>query len=776
MTPRTLLISFLANYFRKIPIPENYSSVTKADALIISRESRLITQSILQSFAQRSAQPKPERYSSAECRGLRWITIAEVTHLNNAEPQFYNRRFITLNVIHGRGPLRESPSYRESIWRSLKTILSRRALIVDFGESFTPAQSAGSTRSLERLAKLDFYRMLKLYRGTPFQPRRIQARMVLGGHEFERECLKIAAEINQPVAKIKRRAKKEFYQLASNPNRLIYLGLLPLAQVIVRSLFTQVRTTGFKNFLEAAKNRPVALVSMHRSHLDYIILGDVFYQSKINTPLIAAGLNLSFWPFGFIIRSLGGYFVKRETKKDPVHAMVLQRYVTYLVKRGHSQEFFIEGGRSRSGRMMPPKLGILATLVSAFAQGVRKDIVIVPVSISYERVAEENVYGKENTGKGKERESLYSLFKALKIFKHKFGEVVIVFGQPIPISAAPENAQNPRVWSEDLLRRHTAELGDSVTHALQKQISPTLTGMACASLLMAPRYALREPELIKSLNNLCSLLDLLRKADPKLGAASPLLQRFINGEEGLLSDLGRSPIVSVELLHESRVFYIAGKRRYSADFYKNGVVHIFFNCALLALLELSQDKILESDLVKFHAIFEHEFLLGTKQEFLDDIQRTINILKESQTIRIQDGHVRFTRESPYFIPLLLLSSIQSHLWVRKNLTHPPTWLGYDEAGSGRVILVSEFFTFLQEKFRLAARIGSLTRTEASSRAELEAVLDSLIRRRLVQTSFSASGKKLIQLKELSQEEFKLLEDTNEASLSYLDAIQRRLGR
>ncbi len=767
------LKSLLVRYFDNIPLPERIENLEIPGVIVVSQESRMVTAALLNSFAKgrNFAQIYELPAGGLEQSSSYWLTLDRLERKDFNAAAVRGRKFITLNLIHGRGPLREQPSYRPSVWRSFKTLFSRKALIVDFGDPFEIAKE--TAQAIERSSKLSFYRTIKMYRGTPFQSRKTQARVVLGGHEFEREAAKLSTELNIPISKVKRSARREFYQLASNPNRWIYLALLPLARLIVNSLFSEVRTRGFRNFLDAAKNHPVALISMHRSHLDYIILGEIFYRSKVNTPLIAAGLNLSFWPFGFIIRSLGGYFVKRESKKDQIHSRVLQRYVTYLVKRGHSQEFFIEGGRSRSGRMLAPKLGLLSTLVGAYVDGLRKDVTAIPVSISYERVVEESVYGRENTGRAKEKENLFSLFKAMKIFRHKYSEVVVVFGEPISISAAAENLVDG-LSSEQQIKQITSNLGTALISAIRNQVSPTLTSLSCAALLMAPGYALRQRDLVKALASLCNLLATLRRKGEKVGEFTPSLERFIQGEDTRIFDLQRSGIVSIDSLRDSKIFFIPGERRFSADFYKNGVIHLLFKPGVLSLLETLRGRISAPDLTLVHSIFQHEYLLSEKADFLTEIERLLKELEVEGSAYKMDDQWRVNRESELFIPAILLSSVQAHLWFRRNLLSPPSWVLTQGAEQKQMISTVEFFNFLKEKFRLASRLGGLSSTEASSKAALEGVLDSLLRRGLISLSFSPKGKRLISVEERAEGELQFLDDCNQALLSHLDSVQKRM--
>ena len=134
------------------------------------------------------------------------------------------------------------------------------------------------------------------------------------------------------------------------------------------------------------------LVPCHRSHFDYLILSYLFHANYLSPPHIAAGINLSFWPLGPLFRGAGAYFIRRTLRGQRLYKMVFRNYLTFLIREGYTQEFFIEGGRSRTGKILTPKLGMLSAIVNAFIDGVRRDLYLVPVSIHYGRIVEEEAY------------------------------------------------------------------------------------------------------------------------------------------------------------------------------------------------------------------------------------------------------------------------------------------------------------------------------------------------------------------------------------------------
>ena len=214
--------------------------------------------------------------------------------------------------------------------------------------------------------------------------------------------------------------------------------------------------------IDAAKLHPLVLVPSHRSHFDYLILSWLFYRSHLVPPQVAAGINLAFWPLGPIFRRAGAFFLRRSFDGDPLYTAVFRSYVQHLIKDGVTQEFFIEGTRSRTGKTLRPRLGMLRMVLEAYARGARRDLYLVPVGFTYERLVEEGSVAAERGGAAKQRESLLNLFRAGRVLRYRYGSVTVRFGEPISLAKqlGPEFPRRDRPRPAcPTCARSTAELG-----------------------------------------------------------------------------------------------------------------------------------------------------------------------------------------------------------------------------------------------------------------------------------------------------------------------------
>lgn len=847
---RTILLKYLSFVFRMVKTPASIDAVISMlpDVLVVVPGKSLLVEGLLYVMARSQGlsgtcylggkHPVSERVplqnipirsgnnsfgDPAKIQTLNWIdadqykTIAELLSANSA------LHLATLNLFHVKGPVRNPPQRSPGIFWHFGLLFARRMLIVVFGTPFRPAifkpadeaasppntiDVSGRLPSLLRLRraiKVDFYLNLKIVRGTPFQNIEAQERICLSGPEFEREIKIVAERSNQSPGRTRRAARRAFYQMAANPRRPMYSILAIISRIITSRLFTEVVTHGLDRLVGAIRHHPVVLVPMHRSHLDYILIGYKLYEANVNPPLVAAGINLSFWPIGFVIRSVGSYFVKRNAR-DRLHTLVLKRYVTYLIKRGHLQEFFIEGGRSRSGKMMQPKLGLIGIFADAWRKGLRRDIMFVPVSITYENVVEEASFGEENTGRSKSRESLFSLIRALDIFSRRYGEVVINFGPPIALSKFVSNLKDSQPKFEliassafesqsataaarsDLRlvsspvsspgsspvssprekpreeRYYVQELAAHLTRAIRDQTNPSLTALTCTALMSAPRYGMLRTDLVSSIHALSSFIQ-SQQGSLKFGQFTPALASFLAGRDYLLNDLARGSMVSVSSFLETQAFAIPGKRRFSADFYRNSTIHLFLPLGLYSLLEMLDRDLSVNAALEFYPLFAHDLLLPPPHSYESVLSSSLSSLMECGAVAAVDtehgASTRFiSRDNPLYMPGLLIGFLESLLWVHHNLQGSSAKIDEIEArtkaSKSRTFAYGEFLDHLQREFRIASYLGLVSRTEAASRSSLQAAIDALVARQIIVLPDGASKNGKLVLKQECHTEVEML--------------------
>lgn len=743
MPGRIIMRDLLKRYFGLIETPPSFERIAAAtdSHVIVTQSGSLVIEALLRSFAERrglygvtniarlleGGGPQPLQSDT-----LYWVSVHDEESLERVRAAYPAVSISTLNVFQGRGPIRTNPSYKMGFLRLLgmlaAPLMKKHFFVVVFGEPFPVAKDAPQHTKLSRRVKLDFFQNLKVVRGVPFQPLAVQERYLLAGHEYERVVAALSKKLGLSEAQLRRRMRREFRRMAAAPRGATLSLAAWLAKVLIRRLFTEVQILGIDKFRQAAREHPVVLVPMHRSHLDYILLGSVLYESNLNAPLVAAGMNLRFWPVGGFLSSAGAYFVKRGTRNDHIHGFLLQRYITYLIKRGHLQEFFIEGGRSRSGRMMSPKLGLLGIMVSSLLKGVRKELLFVPVSISYENVIEDKVYGAENTGQPKREENWRELLRAGKILRGKYGEVSINFGDPISLArfaAQLSREENGEAYKKKIV----INVASTITERLTEQVSPSMSSLMYTALMMAPNYGLKRERLVATVQSLARVAGIMRRVNPVLGSFSPSLVRFLGGREGLLYDITRGGIIEIQEAFNTEVFYIPGRKRFVADFYKNHSLHLFFGVSILSMLELLGRPLTPECAEELQQLIGQRFLILRRGDFKQETAALIDALLLEGVLREGADGPRFSDLSPgIFMPALLLGSLESLTWLYFNLLHfPSERCAAQERGASDVVCsyrYNELLKKAQSDFAPAEHLGLVHRTESSSKSALLLALEA----------------------------------------------------
>ncbi|MDQ9819609.1 glycerol-3-phosphate 1-O-acyltransferase PlsB [Acinetobacter bereziniae] len=290
---------------------------------------------------------------------------------------------------------------------------------------------------------------------------------------------------------------------------------LRFAEIALTKLWTQlydgIEVHNFDTVRELAKDYEIVYTPCHRSHIDYLLLSYVIYNRGLMVPHIAAGINLNMPIVGQLMRGAGAYFIRRSFNGNALYTAVFKEYIYSMLNRNTPMEYFIEGGRSRTGLLLPPKKGMLAMTIQSYLRGNSKPIAFIPTYFGYEKLIEGSSYIKELGGQKKQAESLFGLLKSIQKIEKVFGVVHVNLGEPVFLEDILQKNQAPQhvgLHDEipDSVKATVNDVAIDILENINKAVVINPISLISLVLLNAPTHSLAEREVLVRLEQFRNLL------------------------------------------------------------------------------------------------------------------------------------------------------------------------------------------------------------------------------------------------------------------------------
>jgi glycerol-3-phosphate O-acyltransferase len=493
---------------------------------------------------------------------------------------------------------------------------------------------------------------------------------ILQDPEFRQDLVKIGGKSGKAPRDLEDEARTYIKELVPTSTPMGLDLLIRLSRYVYTRGYDRdivVDPEQVKKLRKLASEHPVILLCNHRSQVDSFAIYSTLYDNDLPHPHTFGGINMK-WPIiGNIQRSSGMIFIRRAFNDNPVYKAVLQRYIDYLVSRRFPLLWSIEGGRSRTGKLVPPRYGLLHWLLNAAERFDKtQPLYIVPLSVVFEQVVDVDAYAHEQLGGVKKPENLSWFYQYLQSFKTPMGKIHIRFGDPVQARVDAGQPRDP-IAVERLAFETCVELNRSTP--------VTRASLVCGTLLAASPQALTQTELRSELD---ILLDYLRATDCK--ATFPLEQSAEELLQASQPELLDSGVVHCFEAGIEPVYNVVEDKALDAAYYRNNAIHFLFTGGIadLALAKLYIDgcgdeplQDLEEEVLQLRKLFQWEFFFPEKEEFLEGLYRDLDIRHSEWrelTAKGKDGlHQLFRELSPLLGHGALEPYLESYRIVSEQL-------------------------------------------------------------------------------------------------------------
>ena len=516
-----------------------------------------------------------------------------------AHPQF-DVDLVPVAIFWGRAPHKEMSWWRllfAEDWilvgrfrKFLSVIFNGRNTLVYFGEPIrlrdVMEEGLSEPRSVRRVLR-SLRMVLRAQRASSIGPDLSHRRtMVL--QILKTQAVRQAVRNEMQARQLQRRpalllARKYALEIAANYSQAFVTFMAMALGRLWNSLYDGVELEHLENLSAVGDGVEIIYAPCHRSHMDYLLLSYIIYRKGFAVPHVAAGANLNMPLIGRFLRKGGAFFLRRSFKGDALYPVVFAKYLGFMMARGHPLEYFIEGGRSRTGRLLSPRTGMLSMTVRSYVRDPKRPVMFMPVYFGYERIVEGRTYIGELSGRPKQKESVFVLLKStVSVLRSKFGKVHVNLGRPIALDQllqkhnpnwrlGPAENDDPRAgW----IGAAISDLAVRINTEINAAAAVTPINLVAIAILATPRQALPELDLVRQLE----LYQRLLRDAPY----SPLVT--------ITPDSGQQMVAYAEafgLLERQKhplgdIMRMNAENAVLATYYRNNILHLFAMPSLLA--------------------------------------------------------------------------------------------------------------------------------------------------------------------------------------------------
>ena len=548
------------------------------------------------------------RYAARAPRYLEQLIDAAAAH-----PQF-DVDLVPVAIFWGRAPHKEISWWRLPFtedWilvgrfrKILSVIFNGRNTLVYFGEPIrlreVMDEGLSEPRSVRRVLR-SLRTILRAQRASSIGPDLSHRRtMVL--QVLKTQAVRQAVRNEMQSRQLQRRpalllARKYALEIAANYSQAFVTFMAMALGRLWNSLYDGVQLEHLENLSAVGDGVEIIYVPCHRSHMDYLLLSYIIYRKGFAVPHVAAGANLNMPLIGRLLRKGGAFFLRRSFKGDALYAVVFAKYLGFMMARGHPLEYFIEGGRSRTGRLLSPRTGMLSMTLRSYLRDPKRPVKFMPVYFGYERIVEGRTYIGELSGQPKQKESIFVLLRSIvAVLRSKFGTVHVNLGQPIDLdellqkhnpdwrSEPSENGDSRAGWIDHAI----AELAVRINTEINAAAAVTPINLVAMAILATERQALPEVDLVRQVE----LYQRLLRDAPY----SPLVTVTPDSGQQIVAYAESFGLLERQKHPLGDIMRMSAENAVLATYYRNNILHLFAMPSLLACAFVSNARMRTVDI------------------------------------------------------------------------------------------------------------------------------------------------------------------------------------
>jgi glycerol-3-phosphate O-acyltransferase len=592
------------------------------------------------------------------------INIVPISIYYGRLPQ---REASCLNLLYAEGWNTESP-FR----RFIQLLLNGRQTLIQVDPPLSlrqlkkdsPHQPAGViAHKAVRVFHNHFHRRRQAIIGPDLSHRRSLFKLILQDADVKQAINSAATKNHQNTEQVLAEANTLLENIAANFSPGTTRILAPLLSFFWKKAYKSVHIVGIERVQSCAPDHQLVYLPCHRSHIDYVLLSWSLYQHGLMIPHIAAGENLNVPMLGSILKRGGAIFMRRRFSNDPLYTQLFKSYLSFMANRGHSLEYFIEGGRSRTGRLLPAKTGLLSMTLENHLEHPEKPVALIPVWISYDKLIESKSYQQELSGGHKRKESFLGLLKTLKQFRHRFGDAALSFGEPVLLKTALqetpynvsldtpqstlENISNKEpkkeITAKPTLHDMTQYISQQVLQRINQSAYVNQTALLATLMLANPKQVFDTTELASQTNNLISLLKALPNPPAAIAAGAV--------DEWVTEALKRK-----QLSRSGNDIFLSEEQAQEMTFYRNQLHHITLLPGLYLLLTKRYSRPLPQTLPRLlstiYPYLQAELFLPWSGAEVTSACKKIRLRLEKSGMITRDGGLMRVTQTPLTIALM----------------------------------------------------------------------------------------------------------------------------